>query len=83
MTAVVDVSHICDLYKRVATIPAVSSGRLDHIGTAVSHVTVNWSQKDLVRSKKVIYKKTYHIKLDENGVVEKSSESPPEDISRM
>ncbi|XP_065909375.1 acylamino-acid-releasing enzyme-like isoform X1 [Dysidea avara] len=83
MTAAVDVNHICELYKRVATIPAVSRGRLDQIGAAVSHVTVDWSQRDLVRSKKVTYKKNYHIKLDENGVVEKSSESPPEDTSRI
>jgi len=83
MAATVDVNHICDLYKRIATIPAVSKGRLDQIGAVVSRVTVNWSQKDLVRCKKVVYKKNYHIRLDENGVVEKNSESPPEDISRM
>jgi len=80
MNAAVDVNHICDLYKRIATIPAVSRGQIE---AAASRVTVDWSQKDLVRSKKVTYKKNYNIKLHENGVVEKSSESPPEDISRM
>lgn len=81
MTA--DVDHICDLYKKVASVPTITRGRVEHIENGVSRVSVDWSQKDLTRSKKITFNKSYYIKLEDNGKVEKNNESPPEDTSRM
>lgn len=81
MTTSVD--HICDVYKKVASVPTVDRGRIEHLKNSVSHVSVDWSQKDLVRSKKITFNKNYYIKLEDNNEVEKINESPPEDTSRM
>ena len=81
MTA--DVDHICDVYKKVASVPTIARGRIEHIKDSVSRVSVDWLQKDLTRSKKITFNKSYYIKLEDNGKVEKNNESLPEDTSRM
>lgn len=81
MTANVD--RICDLYKRAAGVPSIARGRIEHLENSVSRVSVDWSQKDLTRSKKVTFNKNYYIKLEDDGKVQKNIESPPEDTSRM
>ena len=81
MTANVD--HICGVYKKIASVPTITRGRVEHIKNGVSRVSVDWSQKDLIRSKKITFNKNYYIKLEDNGKVEKNNESLPEDTSRM
>ena len=81
MTANVD--HICNLYKKVANVPTVARGRVEHLKNSISCVSVDWSQKDLTRSKKITFNKNYFIKLEDDDKVEKNNESLPEDTSRM
>ena len=79
----VDVNRICNVYKKVASVPTIARGRVEHINNSVSRLSVDWSQKDLTRSKKITFNKSYYIKLEDNGKVEKNNESLPEDTSRM
>lgn len=78
-----NVDHICDVYKKVASVPTIARGRIELHKNSVSHVSVHWSQKDLIRSKKITFSKNYYIKLEDNDKVVKSNESMPEDTSRM
>lgn len=81
MTANVD--HICEVYREAAGVPTIVRGRLEHRKNYVSRVSVDWSQKDLIRSKKITFNKNYYIKFEANDKVEKENESPPADISRV
>ena len=81
MTAYVD--HICNVYKKVVNVPTIVRGRVEHVKKSVSRVSVDWSQKDLTRSKKITFNKSYYTKLEDNDKVEKTNESLPEDTSRM
>ena len=78
-----NVDHICDVYKQISSVPTIARGRLEHTENGVSRISVDWSQKDLIRSKKITFNKNYYIKLEDNAKVEKNNESPPEDTSRM
>ena len=78
-----NVDHICEVYKKVTSVPTITRGRVEHIKNAVSRVSVDWSQKDLTRSKKITFNKNYYIKLEDSGKVKKNNESLPEDTSRM
>lgn len=78
-----NVDRICDLYKKVSNVPTITRGRVEHLQNSISRVSVDWTQKDLIRSKKVTFNKNYYIKLEDNGKVEKSNESIPEETSRM
>ena len=79
----VNVDHICDVYKKVANVPAIARGRIEHHKNSISCVSVDWSQKDLIRSKKITFNKNYYITLEDNDKVVKNNESMPEDTSRM
>ena len=78
-----NVDHICEVYKKVASVPTIARGRIEHHKNSESRVSVHWSQKDLIRSKKITFNKNYYIKLEDNDKVVKNNESMPEDTSRM